>query len=327
MLLSIVSVLGGFMLLIKGADYLVDGSSAIARRLGVSTLVIGLTFVAFGTSAPELVVNILSATSGSTELAFSNINGSNIANILLILGFTALIGRIPVKSRTVMKEIPFMLLAGIMLIVFVSDPWLNGISEPTISRIDGIALLGFFVIFMYYLILSSRDLGGAKVEAPKLSLPLASTFTVFGLAGLVIGGKLAVDGATDIALGIGVSETLVGLTVVALGTSLPELVSSIVAARKGETDLAIGNVVGSNIFNILLVLGVTSIITPIPVSGRGIEDALFALAAMLIFFFALFLNRLGKSQKGKGLDKRTGAVFLAIYIAYIAYIVYIVVRG
>lgn len=311
------------MLLIKGADYLVDGSSSIARRLGVSTLVIGLTVVAFGTSAPELVVNILSASSGATDLALGNINGSNIANILLILGVAAFVTTIPVKSRTVLKEIPFMLLAGIALVVVISDPILNGV-EASISRTDGLLLLCIFLIFLYYMFLSAKEAPGAKVEEPKYKFPAAVLFTVMGLAGLVIGGKLAVDGATGIATGIGISETLVGLTIVALGTSLPELVSAVVAAVKGETDLAVGNVVGSNIFNILLVLGSTAVIAPIQVGGSATMDALIALVVMMIFFIALFLNKNGRSKDKKGLDRTTGIVFVALYVIYI---VFIVVRG
>ncbi|MFH1711882.1 MAG: sodium:calcium antiporter, partial [Patescibacteria group bacterium] len=233
MLLFIVFILAGFYLLIKGADYLVDGSSSIARRLGISTLVIGLTVVAFGTSAPELAVNILSASSGNTELAFGNINGSNIANILLILGMTAWFTRVPIKSRTVVKEIPFMLLAGVILIVLTLDVILEGGAVAQLSRIDGIVLLSFFAIFMYYMFLSIKGTGAAKVEKAKISLPTASLMTVLGLAMLIVGGYLAVQGASGIALALGVSQTFIGLTIVAIGTSLPELVASIVAARKG----------------------------------------------------------------------------------------------
>lgn len=317
-------VIAGFMLLIKGADYLVDGSTSIARRFGISTLIIGLTIVAFGTSAPELVVNILSATSGATDLAFANINGSNIANILLILGITSLFAVIPVKSQTVLKEIPFMLFAGMILVFIVLDVQIGGAESAMISRIDGILLLLVFAIFMYYLFLSSKKTGGATVEKPKFSLPKGVALTVAGLAGLIVGGKLAVDGAVGIALGIGVSQALVGLTVVAIGTSLPELVSAIVAAKKGETDLAIGNVVGSCIFNILLVLGATAVVNPIPISDHGVIDALFALAAMCFLFLALFLNKHGRKSKTKQIDPQTGLLFIILYVAYI---VYIVIRG
>lgn len=325
--LNIIFILAGFMLLIKGADYLVEGSSSIARRLGVSTLVIGLTVVAFGTSAPELVVNILSATSGRTELAFGNINGSNIANILLILGAAALFARIPVKSQTVIKEIPFMLLSGFVLLVITADVWLEGAAVNQISRIDGIVLLSFFVIFMYYLWLSTRETkAGAKVEKEKKSFGVAAALTVMGLAGLVIGGYLAVEGASGIARMLGASETLIGLTIVALGTSLPELVAAVTAARKGETDLAIGNVVGSNVFNILLVLGITSTITPVPVSAAAQMDAVVAFLAMTILFFAIFNIERDKQGRRESPDiEKPGAIFFLLM--YVAYIVYIVIRG
>lgn len=324
--LDILFIIAGFMLLIKGADYLVEGSSSIARRLGISTLVIGLTVVAFGTSAPELVVSILSATSGSTELALGNINGSNIANILLILGATALVTRIPVKSQTVLKEIPFMLLAGFILVVLTMDVVLEGAQVNVISRIDGIILLSFFVVFMYYLWLSVRETGSAKKQKPKRSFFIASVMTFAGLAGLVVGGYFAVEGASGVALALGFSETLIGLTVVAIGTSLPELVSAVTAARKGETDLAIGNVVGSCVFNILLVVGTTSVIRPIPVESAAGFDTIMALVVMMILFIAIFnveRDKQGRRQS-PDLEKAAGIFFLLLYVAYI---VYIVIRG
>ncbi|MCH8049211.1 calcium/sodium antiporter [Patescibacteria group bacterium] len=324
MMLNIIFVIAGFMLLVKGADYLVDGSSSIARRFGISTLVIGLTVVAFGTSAPELTINILSAVSGRTELALANVNGSNIANILLILGITAFLTRIPVRSRTVLKEIPFMLLSGFVIVILMLDMVLEGAGSSEISRIDGIILLSFFAIFMYYLFLSIKETGAAKVEREKRSLSSSSMLTIAGLIGLIVGGYLAVEGASGIALGLGISETLVGLTIVAIGTSLPELVAAVVAARKNEIDLAVGGVVGSNIFNILLVLGATSVIQPITINQRGLEDAIAALAAMILLFFALFTDKSPAHFKTRSINGKTGAVFLFIYVAYI---VYIVIRG
>lgn len=324
MLLHIVFILAGFMLLIKGADYLVDGSSAIAQRLGIPTLVIGLTVVAFGTSAPELVVNLVSAAAGKTELALGNVNGSNIANILLILGLAAFVTRVPVKSRTVIKEIPFMLLSGFVLIMVMLDASLEGAGTSELSRIDGIIMLSFFSIFMYYLFLSVKDLGAAKVERPKHRFSQASIMSLGGLAALILGGYLAVEGASGVAYSFGVSETFVGLTIVALGTSLPELVTAYVAARKRETDLVIGNIVGSNIFNILLVLGATSVVSPIIVTQRGLEDAIAALGAMLLLFVALFTDRAREGSETRGVNRRTGIAFLCIYALYI---VYIILRG
>lgn len=312
----------GFTLLIKGADYLVDGASNIAKKLGVSTLIIGLTIVAFGTSAPELVVNILSAIGGNPELALGNINGSDIANILLILGIAAWFSHIPVKSQTVIKEIPFMFLAGVVLVILLSDVGLNGGSSVTLSRSDGLVLVSFFTIFLYYLFLNARDVAGpAKEERAKMGMQKAAGLTVMGLVGLILGGKLVVDGAVGVAMKLGVSETLVGLTIVALGTSLPELVSSIVAVRKGETDLAVGGVVGSNIFNILLVLGVTSTISPIVVSEASIIDSVVSLA-VTGFFFLLIFTRLDKTSTSRGIDKYEGSLLLITYVTYIAYTIF-----
>lgn len=324
MLLSIVFILSGFFLLIKGADYLIDGASSIAGRIGVSSLVIGLTVVAFGTSAPELAVNVLSAVSGRTELAFGNINGSNIANILLILGVTAIIAKVPVKNRTVLKEIPFMALAGSLLILLSLDTLLEGRAIAAVTRIDGLVLLSFFLVFLYYLYLTFENGEEEQVEVPKYSLPIASGRTLIGLLGLSLGGYLAVEGASAVALQLGISETLIGLTVVALGTSLPELVSSVVAARKGETDIAVGNIVGSNIFNILLVLGVSSVIMDIPVTEKGITDGVIALLAMILFFGLLFLNKEGRYNNQRLISKKEGVVLLMFYIGYM---VFAIMRG
>lgn len=322
--MNLLFVAAGIALLIKGADYLVDGASAIAQKFGVSNLVIGLTVVAFGTSAPELAVNILSAVSGNTDIALGNINGSNIANILLVLGATALVARIPVQSRTVIKEIPFMLLAGLVLLFAMMDAMIGDGHTDIISRTDGLMLLSFFAVFLYYLFLSARDVPAATVEKSNRPFILNLGFTVMGLAGLVLGGKLTVDGATGIATLLGASEALIGLTIVAIGTSLPELVTAIVAARKGKTDLAVGNVVGSNIFNILLVLGLTSAISPIPVSTMNIIDAGVAMLAMLILLFAIHYGNGLFPDKHKDVSWSEGVFFVLLYIIYI---IYIVIRG
>lgn len=324
MILDIVFLLSGFALLIKGADYLVDGATNVARRFGVSTLVIGLTVVAFGTSAPELAVNILSAISGSTEIALGNINGSNIANILLVLGITALFIRIPVQSRTVIKEVPYMILAGVVLIVLMVDVFLGSATSNVISRSDGLILLLFFIIFLYYLFLSAKDVTKAKVERTKQKVYLSTIFVVGGLAALTLGGQITVLGATGIALKLGVSESLIALTIVALGTSLPELVTAITAVRKGETDLAIGGVVGSNIFNILLVLGTTSVIIPIVVSANQVWDAVISLGAMLLLLLFIFYTGTLRQDRTKNVSRKEG---LFMILAYFAYLIYIIVRG
>jgi cation:H+ antiporter len=251
--LAILMLVGGLAALIKGADWLVDGASSLARRLGISPIVIGLTIVAFGTSAPELIVNLVAAFRGNTDIAIGNIVGSNIANVLLILGIAGLITPLVVKKNTVWKEIPLALLACILVLIMASDAVLTGRSANTLDRIDGIVLIAFFIIFLYYTFgISKVEAEGEDVETHPLTPTIG--WIIAGLALLVVGGKFAVDGATEIATSLGISERLIGLTVVAVGTSLPELLTSAVAASKGKADIAIGNVVGSNIFNVFWIL-------------------------------------------------------------------------
>ncbi|NQV90030.1 calcium/sodium antiporter [Candidatus Uhrbacteria bacterium] len=318
MLTNILLVLGGFYLLIKGADYLVGGSSSLARKLGVPALVVGLTVVAFGTSAPELFVNVIAALNGSTDIAIGNVLGSNLANMLLILGITALIAPMTLKSSTVWKEIPFSLLAAGMLIVLGADQFLEGAVSGSIGRTDGIVLWGFFLIFLIYTF-GIRE-SGEKSEEHTEQMPLWRTalFIGGGLVALVIGGQFVVVGASAVAVAFGVSENLIALTIVAIGTSLPELVASIVAARKGHQDIAIGNVVGSNIFNILLVLSTTSIIAPLPFSAVNMTDAFVMMTATLMMFFLLFIG------KRHTLHKREGFIFILMYVSYI---VFAIIRG
>jgi cation:H+ antiporter len=282
MVITITLLVAGFLLLIKGADLLVDGSSSIAKRFGISDLVIGLTVVAFGTSAPELVVNLVSAFGGTADIAIGNILGSNIANILLILGITGVIAPLAVQRSTTWKEVPFSLLAVLAVGVMANDVLFGGASESVLTRGDGLILLGFFAVFLYYIF------GVAKQGSPDEStsekvvargLPRSLAFIVLGLAALIIGGKWVVDSAITLATLWGLSEAVIGLTVVAIGTSLPELSTSIVAALKGKADIAIGNVVGSNIFNIFWILGVTSVIAPLPFSANSNLDIMAVIAA------------------------------------------------
>lgn len=317
MLFNIVLILAGFFLLIGGAEYLVRGSSSLAKKLGMRTFVIGLTVVAFGTSAPELVVNILSATSDASGLAIGNIFGSNIANILLILGVTAMLAPISVQKGTIWKEIPFSLLAAIMIVVMGSDMFLNGLSPDQISRSDGISLLALFLIFLYYTYGISKAKGEATGEKIELYPTWKTAAYIFGgLLGLVLGGKLIVDGSVSVAQMFGVSDHLIGLTIVAIGTSLPELATAIVAARKGQVDLAVGNVVGSNIFNILFVLGTTATITPIAYAERATQDGLMVMLVSILLFIGMFIGDRSKLDKWKGL------AFVLLYIAYIAFSVF-----
>ncbi|RMD51629.1 sodium:calcium antiporter [Candidatus Parcubacteria bacterium] len=310
----------GFTLLAKGADYMVDGAASIADRFGVSHLIIGLTIVAFGTSAPELAVNIFSAVQGSTAMALGNINGSNIANILLILGVASLITSIPIKSGTVAKEIPFMLLSGLVLLLLASDKYIEGSTHAILSRTDGFVLLTFFLVFLYYLFLSARN-RKQMTETETFSLPVSFIMTLGGLIGLIIGAKIVVYGATGIAHIFHVSEGLIGLSLIAFGTSLPELASSVIAARKGKIDMAFGAIVGSNIFNILLVLGVTASITPIDIAISNVFDILIGLIAMLVLLVAVLMSKeVLNGRKYRTISRAEGVVFLLLYIAYIAYI-------
>jgi len=313
MFMNILFLLVGFYALIKGANYLVDGASSIAARLKISPLVIGLTIVAFGTSAPELVVNVISASTGANQVAIGNILGSNMANILLVLGLAAIIKSMTIKGQTVTKEIPFSLLAAIMVLVAAGDTVLDGAGANIISRTDGLAFLGFFLIFMYYTFLAARALP-SETRVPRVMSRNKSILLILaGLAALFIGGQVIVENAVAIATTLGVSQTIIGLTIVALGTSLPELATAIIAVKKGETDLAVGGVVGSNIFNIFLVLGITSVIAPIPFEAESLLDAVVVIAASLVFFAAMYL---GERHR---LDRWMGSIMLASYLGYISF--------
>lgn len=325
---ALISLVGGFILLIKGADWLVEGSSSLARRLGVSDLMIGLTVVSFGTSAPELVVNIIASFQGSASIAIGNIVGSNISNTLLILGATALVAPLAVQKSTVLKEIPFTLLAAVALLVMANDTLVDGYPASELGRGDGLIFLGFFAIFLYYTF-GIRHNGHEKKS--KASMPLLRAWFLFavGLAGLVLGGKLAVSGAQTIALQLGISEALVGLTVVALGTSLPELAASIVAAKKGKTDIAVGNIVGSNIFNIFWILGLSAVIKPLPFQpGLNIDLGVVAASTVLLFFL---IHNGGmhkrillwwRQERDYILNRFEGGVLFLGYFAYLGFIVY-----
>lgn len=318
MTLNILSLAAGLFILIKSADYLVDGASSIAKRYRVPPIVIGLTIVAFGTSAPELVVNLLSAFRGAPALAVGNIMGSNIANLMLILGIAACIRPLRVKLTTVTREVPFMLLAALMVLVMSLDVVLDGASANILSRTNGIALLGFFAIFLFYTFLTARAGMEENKDDIKTHKPwIAGVMVMGGLLGLALGGNFLVEGAISIARLLGVSEGLIGLTIVAVGTSLPELVTSIAAVRKGMVDLAVGNVVGSNIFNIFFVLGTTATILPLPFSRANLVDASAFVAISLLFFASLVVD------SKKTVTRWKGGVLVAFYVAYIAYTVFI----
>jgi cation:H+ antiporter len=318
MIVPLVMLVFGFIVLVKGAGYLVDGSASLAKSFGVSGLIIGLTVVAFGTSAPELVVNLTSAFKGSTDLALGNIIGSNIANIFLVLGICAMIYPLKVQKSTAWRQIPFALLASVLLVIFAQDVFIDGLSssgQNIISRSDGFAFLGFFIIFIYYIygmIKSGSDEVEHDVEVKDMVVIKSIGYVLIGLIGLVIGGSWIVDSAVSLAGIWGVSQSVIGLTIVAIGTSLPELATSVVAAMKRQADMAVGNIVGSNIFNIFWILGVTSIISPLPLKDGSDIDLLFMLMSASILFAVLFIG------KKMVIQKYQGALFLLSYIVYIA---------
>jgi cation:H+ antiporter len=308
----------GFVLLLKGAVFLVDGASSLAKRLGISTLVIGLTIVAFGTSAPELVVNIFASIKGNTDIAIGNILGSNIANILLILGISAVIYPLTVKHGTVWKEIPLALLSVIVMAITANDGFFDDGVFSALTRIDGFVLIAFFIIFLYYTFGISRVQPSDAVEFPihQYSLLRSCLMIGLGFVGLTAGGKLLVDSAVALATGLGISEALIALTIVAIGTSLPELATSAVAAYKKDVDIAVGNIVGSNIFNIFWILGVSAIINPLPLSSLLMRDVFMTIFVTVLLFSFLFIG------KRHVLERWQGVCFIALYIAYIAYLVF-----
>jgi cation:H+ antiporter len=306
----------GFYFLIKGADLLVDGSSSIAKKFKISNIAIGLTIVAFGTSAPELVVNVFASIKGSTEIAIGNVLGSNIANILLILGIASIIYPISAKKNTVLKEIPFSLLAALMVALTANDALIDGNSFSAITRIDGLIFIGFFTIFLYYtygITRSDTDINEPPVK--EMRIVKSAAYILIGLTGLVFGGKWIVEGAVAIAEYFNVSQSLVGLTIVAVGTSLPELATSAVAAFKKQTDIAIGNVIGSNIFNIFWILGISAIIRPLPFVATSNFDIVVNIAASIILFFAIYVG------KKHTLERWQGIVLVMLYAAYVLFLV------
>jgi len=322
MVVSILCLLGGLVLILLGANYLTDGASALARKMGVSDLMVGLTVVALGTSMPEFVISLVSAIDGSAELAIGNVVGSNIANILLIGGLTALVHPIRVEKSVMTREIPMVVIASIALTAMACAPFLDGQGlSALIDRADGIILLLFFVVFMRIM------LSGAKAAVPNdpseqqgaekksLKLWLAIVYIAGGLAGLIFGGQWFVDGASDIAKAMGVSEALIGLTIVAVGTSLPELATSVVAAAKGSTGMAIGNIVGSNIFNILFVLGATAVVRPLSSGGISYVDYCVMTLSAIIFWIMGWL--VGKRTITRG----EGALLLGLYTGYMTWII------
>lgn len=316
-MLPILLLIMGFVLLIKGADLLVQGASSIARKLKVSDLVVGLTVVAFGTSTPELFVNIIASIKGDTGIAIGNILGSNISNIFLVLGISSIIFPLTVTKGTVWKEIPLSLLAALLLGILANDRLIDKSEFSALTRVDGLVFISFFIIFMYYSVNIAKKIEGMNGHIPSKQYGLIKSLllAIIGFAGLIIGGKWIVDEAVYIASNLGVSQSLIGLTVVAIGTSLPELATSAVAAHRQNVEIAVGNVVGSSIFNIFFVLGISSIIKPIPFQLKYNVDISVVILANILLFAYMFTG------KRRLLDKWEGIVFVVLYMSYITFLV------
>lgn len=318
MFLAIFLLIIGLAILIFGAEFLVRGAASLAKKMGVTPLVIGLTVVAFGTSMPELVVNIFSALRSSADIAIGNIVGSNIANILLILGISAVVYPLSVKSNTIWKEIPFALLAMVLVYTMGNDVFFDGTASNAITRTDGFSLIAMFAVFMFYIfgISKNKEVAGEGTEEVKVfSWGKSLLFTVIGLGALFLGGKILVDNAVILARLAGLSEALIGLTIVAVGTSLPELATSVVAALHKQDDIAIGNIVGSNIFNVFWILGLTATMLQLPFSQSVNVDVAVGIGATLLLFVFMFISTRRK------LDRWQGAVFIGLYAAYIIYLI------
>lgn len=309
----------GFVLLIKGADWLVAGSAAIAKKNNVSNLVVGLTIVSMGTSMPELVVNVLASSKDASQIAIGNILGSNIANIWLILGVAAFIYPIKIKESTVFSEIPYSIIA-LLLVAFLANSNFWGSHPNSINQIDGILLMIFFGLFVAYIIRLAKN-GKAdmldEVLDEKITTGKSIIMVFLGMAGLFFGGQWVVNGAIVAASHLGLSEAFIGLTIVAIGTSLPELVTSAMAAYKKNTDIAMANVIGSNIFNLLWVLGISAIIKPVEFDPKLNIDVLILLGASCLILFSLVTGRI-KNQIGKP----TSILFLVLYVAYVVFLLY-----
>lgn len=314
MIVDILFMVLGLVLILVGANCLTDGASAIAKRWGLSDLVIGLTVVAFGTSAPELVISIVSALNGSSELAIGNVVGSNIFNVLVIIGVTSMVSPVKIERSVMTNDIPFVMLSALALLAIGNSPLLDGATAPTVTRVSGILLLLFFAIFMRYTFSQASYAAPSDPSAVVVKpMPLWKSiiWVVGGLAALVFGGDRFVAGASGIASGLGVSDAIIGLTIVAAGTSLPELATSVTAALKGRPGIALGNVIGSNIFNIFLVLGSAATIRPLAFGSINNVDLLTLTVACLLFW--LF----GWFFKERTITRVEGGVLTACYIAYV----------
>jgi len=317
MLSNVFLIITGLITLVIGGEIFVRGSASIAKRLHISPLVIGLTIVAFGTSAPELFVNIYSAVQGAPDIALGNILGSNISNVLLVLGISAIIFPLTVKQGTVWKEIPFSILTVLVLFLLANDVIFGNNAINILTAADGLVLISFFLIFIYYTFGLAR-VKGEKEEAPeKFSWTTSTLFILGGVISLALGSKLMVDNGIILARLAGLSELLIGLTITAVGTSLPELATSVIAAYRRHDQLAIGNIVGSNIFNVLWILGLTPLVHPIEIKNAVNTDIIITVAVSALLFVFMFV---GKRSGRYTLRRWQGIIFILLYITYTAFI-------
>ncbi|WP_196016315.1 calcium/sodium antiporter [Alistipes senegalensis] len=316
--MDILLLIVGLGLILAGANFLTDGSAALAQRFRVPEFIIGLTVVAVGTSTPELVVSVLSAIGGQSDVAIGNVVGSNIFNVFVILGVCALIRPVPLTSGNIRRDIPFGVLVSLLLLALAQDSLLCKGAADRIGRLDGVAMLALYILLMWYTIRKTkRPEATAPTEGSKAPMAawLTAVMIVGGLAGLVFGGEMFLRSATSIARSLGVSESVIAITLVAGGTSLPELASSLVSLFKGKAEMALGNVIGSNIANILLILGVSATIHPLSMGGITVWDLLMVLLSSVVVFLAAF------TFKRKAIDRWEGALFVAIYAVYIWYLI------
>lgn len=314
-MLSFLLLIIGFVPLIFGGNFLVDGATSVAKKYKVPNMVIGLTIVAFGTSTPELIVNVISSLKGANQIAMGNIIGSNILNIGIILGLTTIIKEIVVKRNTTWKEIPLTILSAVVVFFLANDKLIDGAKEGILTRVDGLILLMFFIIFLSYTfsLVKNDTVEESEEEYKIFTLKKSVLYILGGLVLLMVGGQLIVENAVSLARGFGISERIIGLTIVSLGTSLPELTTSIIAALKGNTDIAIGNITGSNLFNVFWILGVSAIICPIPLGNSQVDLIVNIVMSVLLFTFVF-------TGKGRKIVRWEGILFVLTYGAYLMYL-------
>jgi len=316
-MLDLLLLLLGFFPLIYGANILVDSASSLAKKLNIPNIVIGLTVVALGTSAPEIVVNTFASISGKNEIVLGNVIGSNLFNILVILGISAIIYPIAMRKTTTWIEVPLSLLSALVVIVLANDMLIDKVNVSVLSRIDGLIMLAFFVIFLAYNILLSKSgkIVDEETVVKNYSVGKSIVLIIAGSVLLLLGGKIIVTFATSLAQGLGISERIIAITIVSVGTSLPELATSIMAARKKNMDIAVGNVLGSNIFNIFLILGLSSVINPVWIQPISNLDMLVNVVANILLFVFIFTG------KGHRLDRWEGSIFVSLYVAYLGVLI------